>query len=76
MVLAHQVVPARLLVGPHGPDTHFSQGDLGRDHSASYRITKACLFSLPPKPFVIQPLLPNIEKPWLGPKLALGHAYQ
>ena len=48
VVLTHQVGPARLLVGPHCPDLHPSQGKLVRDHSASYRITQACLSSLPP----------------------------
>ena len=62
--LAHQLVPARLLVGPHRPDPHLAQRKRVLSHVPSYRTPKTGLSSPPPSSFVNQPLFANIEKPW------------
>ena len=64
--LAHQLVPARLLVGPHRPDPHLAQRKRVLSHFPSYRTPKTGLSSPPPSSFVNQPLLANIEKSWGG----------
>ena len=61
--LPHQLVPARLLVGPHRPDPHLAQRKRVLSHFPSYRTPKTGLSSPPPSSFVNQPLLANIEKP-------------
>ncbi len=72
--LAHQLVPARLLVGPHRPDPHLAQRKRVLSHFPSYRTPKTGLSSPPPSSFVNQPLLVNIEKPCptSGPETALS----
>ena len=43
VVLPHQIVPARLLLGPHRPYPHLTQRDPVLTHSPSDRISKAGL---------------------------------
>ena len=63
MVLAHWEVPERLLVGPHQAHLHLAKHVHALLYVASYRTSKAGLFSLSPPCFAIQTLLVNLEKP-------------
>ena len=63
MVRAHQVVPARLLVGPYQTNPDLAQGNRAVTHDPTCRTVEPCLSSAPLVPFGISPYIRTLKSP-------------